>query len=274
MLTVPGDGSRRVPFERPAVPVHSSLDALTSDSAPSPKWASKRFQERYSALKSVRLCGIGGRRCRGALCALCSPRRARRHHRDLMQAVQRSQPRYALLWTATVGSTPGRALDESWDDLERLQRYVVSGSWLSRRVGGYARTIEVEHAPGGWHPHSHTLLVFRNELTRPEAVKLAQAIQRRYLRAADLRGIPASAQGQRVQVVPLSQLSTAVDYITKTHMMTRPARSQGTLTPAMLLRASMAGDADAYALLTELEHASYRRRTWQVGGMLTAPRRA
>lgn len=274
MLTVPGHGSRRVLFERPAPPVHSSLDVASPDPGSPSRWAAKRFQEEHSTLKSVRLCGINGHRCYGALCAPCSPRRARRHRRDLMRAVGGSNPRYALLWTATVGSTPGRALSELWSELDSIQRYMVSGSWLSRRVDGYVRSVEVEHTPGGWHPHAHTLLVFRNELTRPEAVKLALAIRQRYLRAADLRGIAASARGQHVEVVPLSELRSTVGYITKSHMMTEPSQKPGTLTPSMLLRASIAGDADAYVLWTELERASHGRRTWQRGGMLVAPPKA
>ncbi len=185
-----------------------------------------------------------------------------------MRALAVAQPRYALLWTATVGSSPGRALRETWDDLDALMRAMVRNAWLSSRVDGYARAVEVEHTPGGWHPHVHTLLVFRNELTRPEAVKLAHDIQRRYLHAAALRGIPASAKGQHVRVVPLARLSSTVDYITKSHMLTRPSRKPGTRTPAILLRASFAGDADAHDLLNELERASYGRRTWQPGGDL------
>lgn len=264
-LPAPG-GARRVPFEHVA-PVHSSIDGLTPDSGSPSKRDLKAFQETYSSLKSIRLCGINGHRCNGALCAQCSPKRARRHRRELMAALSACQPAYALLWTATIGSTPERPLAELWSDLDRLRAYMVSGSWLNRRVDGYARAIEVER-PWGWHPHAHTLLVFRNELSRADAVKLAHEIQTRYLQAADLRGIAASAKGQRIQVVPLSQLSSVVNYITKQTMSTKPSQTPGTVTPSMLLRDAYAGDADALDLLHELERASYRRRTWQTGGIL------
>ncbi|GAA3743927.1 hypothetical protein GCM10022239_19200 [Leifsonia bigeumensis] len=186
-----------------------------------------------------------------------------------MAALAASKPVYALLWTATIASTPERPLGELWSDLDKLNAYMVSGSWLSSRVDGYVRSIEIERTPSGWHPHAHTLLVFRNKLSRTDAVKLAREIQARWLRSADLRGIAASAKGQRVQVVPMGQLSTVVDYITKSHMTTRSSRTPGTVTPAMLLGSAYRGDADALDLLTELERSSYRRRTWQPGGMLT-----
>lgn len=269
MLTLPADdGARRVPFDTHAVPVHSSQDVLTPDSRPPTKAELKKFQEKYSSLKSIRLCGINRHRCRSALCARCSGKRVRRHRRELMVALRTAEPAYALLWTSTIASTPNRPLGELWDELDRLQVYMVSGSWLSRRVDGYVRVVEIECFLGGWHPHTHTLLVFTNKLSREDALKLAREIQARYLRAAGLRGIAASAKGQHVQVVPLSQLSTVVDYITKSHMLTGPSRTPGTITPSMLLRASYAGDTDALDLLVELERASYRRRTWQSGGTL------
>ena len=258
-------------------PVHSSSDGFipdlpygfSPDSSSSPnKNQLRAFQESYSALKSIQRCGLNRRSCDGALCARCSSKRSRRHRRELQRALSASPPAYAMMWTATVASTPDRALAALWDDLDGLIQHMASGAWLSRRVDGYVRSIEVERTPNGWHPHAHTLLVFRNELTRPEATKLAQDIQRRYLRAADLRRIPASAKGQHVVVVPLTDLSTIVGYITKQHMTTGPSRTPGTLTPSMLLRSSFAGDADALELLNELELAYYRRRTWQRGGDL------
>lgn len=220
-----------------------------------------------SSLKSVRECGSYGKRCHSALCAPCSRRRARHHRQELHEALNVSPARYMLLWTSTVASSPDRALSQTWDDLDKVIRAHSAGSWLTRRANGYARAIEVERTPGGWHPHAHTLLVFQNAMTRADAVSLAVDIRARWLSIAHDQGIEADKTGQHVFAVPLAKVGQIVGYVGKSHLLTRPSAKPGTVTPAMLLRDAATGDAEAVRLWQELESAACGRRTWQTGGL-------
>lgn len=216
-------------------------------------------------LSSVRACGRYNLFCGSARCAKCSGRLLKAHRQELYAALNESPAAYAILWTATVPSAPGRALEATWNDLDRLIRHMNSGGWLLRRVNGYARAVEVELAAGGWHPHSHTLLVFRNGLTRPEAVAMALAIRARWLKAGDIEGIAPDKAGQHFCCVPLRRLGDVIGYLTKDALSGKPV---GKVTGARLLRAAAAGDPSAVRLWREYQHAASYRRTWQTGGTL------
>ncbi|WP_344781800.1 protein rep [Microbacterium kribbense] len=213
---------------------------------------------------------MGGKSCRSALCALCSGRRARRQRRELIAALRASRPRYALLWTYTLASTPDAALGPLIGNLAELHAAVNASGWLSSKVDGYARVVEIERPDSGWHPHGHELFIFKKHLSRAEAQTFAVALRDRYLSAAARLGIPASAAGQHVRVVPLDQLDVAARYITKQHITTGP--KAGTRTLAMLSAdAFTRGDADALALIHEAEAATYRRQLWRVSGACKSP---
>jgi hypothetical protein len=152
-------------------------------------------------------------------------------------------------------------------DLVKLHTAVNQSGWLSSRVDGYARVIEIEHSAAGWHPHGHELIVFRESRTRAEARAFALTLRDRYLDAATRLGIPASAMGQHMRVVPLDQLDTAAGYITKQHVQTKP-KQDGTATLASLTMDAYArGDAEALDLLREVEGATYRLQTWRTAGL-------
>lgn len=172
------------------------------------------------------------------------------------------------MWTATVASSPDSGLSPTWDSLDKLIRAHSARSWLTKRADGYARAIEVELTPGGWHPHAHTLLVFKDLLTRAEAVSLASDIVNRWLTIAHDQGVDASWAGQDVRAVPAEEIDDRARYVTKSHLLTRPSAKPGTVTPAMLLRRAATGDEEAVRLWQELEDAAYGRRTWQTGGIL------
>lgn len=267
-----------VPFGRAHVarsddpsPVHTSEDGANYQRTPS-RADLHAFQRGYSALKSVRLCGLAAHGCDGAQCARCSAKRQRRIRRRLSAALRHAEPCSALLWTSSVGHRPERPLAALWSELDATHAAVVSRGWLTRRADGYARAVEIERAPQGWHPHAHTILVFRNELTAGQISELARDLRARWIDSAAKLGIPASAAGFDLRPIAGLHLSAAVSYLTKAHMTTRPTRKPGTLTPAMILRDAAAGDADALDLMHELDRASFRRRMFQTGGILRGRR--
>lgn len=218
------------------------------------------------------MCGVRGRLCRSARCARCSHRRAA-DVRDRLAEALRAAPEIgaASMWTATVSHTPDRALGDVWRDLDALLGAVAHRQWLTRNVGGYARLIEIEHTPEGWHVHAHTIIVFRSDVPRSDAARIGERIVARYLDAAARLGIAADASGQDVRRFGLSD---AVGYATKSHMTTAPTSTPGTLTPSMLLQRAARGDATADAMLAEIDAASRGRKLFALAGMLRGTRSA
>ncbi|MDN3443730.1 hypothetical protein [Microbacterium sp. APC 3901] len=82
----------------------------------------------------------------------------------------------------------------------------------------------------------------------------------RYLAEADRLGIAASADGQDVSLV--RSLPRVVRYITKMGV-----RANGTDSLSRLWAAVEQGDAEALAMVHELEGAAYRRRAWTTTGV-------
>lgn len=85
----------------------------------SAKYELNGAQRELSSRRSIAQCRRG-MSCGGALCALCSPRRARRQCHQLLEALREAELGYALLWTYTVASTPDRALGLMVQDLTKL----------------------------------------------------------------------------------------------------------------------------------------------------------
>ncbi|HEY8612997.1 MAG TPA: protein rep [Roseomonas sp.] len=267
MFSVPVDGARRLPFDRHlGHPVHSQQTGKTQ--IPS-KWDLRRFLERYSCLRSIRLCGVASRPCDHWLCPRCSPKRQRAYRRTLQQALSGQAPKTVISWTSTVASRPGRPLGKVWTELESLTRHMTSGNWLNARVDGFVRMTEITHSEqGGWHPHHHWLLISRTEFTPEQVNALRSQVLERYLRRADLAGIHADEAGQIFQSVPVSDLGKLLGYITKQHTQRGDPTAADGRAPGDLLAAAYAGDVDAMDLWQELEQASFRRITRTVAGAL------
>lgn len=165
-----------------------------------------------------------------------------------------------LLWTATIQKRPSVSFSEARRDLLHLIQKTAAGSWLKRRgVIGTARLIENEHPDGSWHVHAHVILVFRNSLSRDEAVVFAIQLRDRYLGKADALSIPAGKQGQHVMRGSKEGL---IRYVTKD-----VTRLGGYNTSSKLWEQVAAGDADALALIHEMEAGNYRKRNWTVTGV-------
>lgn len=166
-----------------------------------------------------------------------------------------------LLWTATIASTPGRALRPQWGDLSRVLSATLKGGWLKRRgVTGSARAIEPKRGDAAWHVHAHSLIVFPESKSREDSRAFALSLRERFLQQAERLGIDAGPQGQDVRVV--TDLSRAVDYITKERV-----SANGTNSASRLWASVHAGDADALPLIHELEAGAFRRRAWEVTGV-------
>ncbi|WP_154096519.1 hypothetical protein [Microbacterium testaceum] len=164
-----------------------------------------------------------------------------------------------LMWTATVESSPD--LRPLWKQLSSTISATIGSGWMKDHdVIGYARAVEPELGAGGWHPHAHSLIVFRNELTDAEVDAFSRALVDRYLAKADRTGTHASARGQDVRRA--ENVSVAVDYMTKGGV-----RLYGNDTASRLWAAVAAGDGDALVKVHELEQGGHRRRRWTTTGV-------
>lgn len=236
-------------------------DTVTVGTAHDARYALNATQRIYSLRSKLRNCGQVGHKCGLALCAVCSTSRASQHRRNLMSALGSQHHGTVLLWTATIASTPGRALRPQWGDLSRVLAATLKGGWLKRRgVAGSARAIEPKRGTEGWHVHAHSLIVFPESKSRDDLRTFALSLRDRFLQQADRLGIDAGPQGQHVRVV--TDLSIAVDYITKDRV-----SANGTNSASRLWASVHAGDAEALELIHEFEAGAFRRRAWEVTGI-------
>lgn len=233
------------------------------------KWDLRVFLNTYSGRKGILMCGMGGRTCTAMLCCpVCAARRSTEHQADLRVGLRTAAPESAMEVTLTVATVPGRPLRDAWADLGALTRDLTDKSWLTKRVDGYARCTDVTYAPAGWHPHQHFILVFKRKPTQARASLLRRQIVRRWLQAADRRGIAAGAQGQHTALLETAEsVSKWANYVAQD--VVGKVGTDGSMTPGDLLRAAhQFGDADALALFHELEDASFGKRVWSTGGCL------
>lgn len=176
-----------------------------------------------------------------------------------MQSLSHYRIGTVLLWTATVESSPD--LRPLWKQLSSTISATIGSGWMKDRgVIGYARAVEVERGVGGWHPHAHSLIVFRKELSDAEVDAFSHQLVDRYLAKADRSGAHASPRGQDVRRA--ENVSVAVDYMTKGGV-----RLYGNDTASRLWAAVTAGDGDALVRVHELEQGGHRRRRWTTTGV-------
>lgn len=176
-----------------------------------------------------------------------------------MHALTHNRRGTVLMWTSTVESSPD--LRPTWKQLSSTISATIGSEWLKTRgVIGYARAVEVELGVGEWHPHAHSLIVFRNELTDAEVDAFSRQLVDRYVAKADRTGAHASARGQDVRRA--ENVSVAVDYMTKGGV-----RLYGHDTASRLWAAVAAGDGDALVRVHELEQGGHRRRRWTTTGV-------
>lgn len=249
------------PFHQDAL-IRGSIDArhaLTPGSLDEARYALNALQREYSLRSSVRRCGRNGWKCGLAECSTCSTSRATQQRRDLMHSLTHNRTGTVLMWTATLASSPD--LRGTWRALSSVISATVGGGWMKARgVVGYARVVEPELGVGGWHPHAHSLIVFRNELSDAEVETFSRALTARYLTKADRTSVQASPAGQDVRRA--ENVTTAVDYMTKTGV-----RLYGNDTASRLWAAVAAGDHDALVRVHELEQGAHRRRRWTTTGV-------
>lgn len=257
--------ARRARLLRRARSLSIHQDTVTIGTAHDARYALNATQRVYSLRSKLRNCGQVGHKCGSALCAVCSTGRASQHRRDLMSALGSQHHGTALMWTATISSTPGRALRPQWGDLSQVLAATLKGGWLRRRgVAGSARAIEPKRGSEAWHVHAHSLIVFSETKSREDSVAFALSLRDRFLQQAEALDIDAGPQGQHVRVV--TDLSIAVDYITKDRV-----SANGTNSASRLWASVHAGDADALSLIHELEAGAFRRRAWEVTGVCQPP---
>jgi len=229
-------------------------DAVTIGGAHhSSRYALDEAQRTYSLRRGVQRCGQAGHKCGSAWHGQCAAARSGQLRRDLTASL-RHHNGTTMLWTATIATAPGKGIRQAWGDLLAVLQATTRGGWLQRHgVAGSARAIEPEISEGGVHVHAHILLVFRSQLDTERFRQFALTVRSRYLAEADRLGIAASAAGQDVSLV--RSLPRVVRYITKMGV-----RANGTDSLSRLWAAVEQGDAEALAMVHELEGAAYRRR--------------
>jgi len=254
---------RRVPFERGAhLFIHQ--DGITRGSYAALRYELNAVQREFSSRKAIRRCGRNSHDCGSAFCEVCSVARASQLRRDLMARLSPVRFGTVLVWTATVASTPSAALGPLRADLVRVIQATTAGGWLKRRgVIGTARVIEPKLSLSGWHPHAHTMLVFRTKLASEEIEKFVADLIDRSLDKAVALGITTSYKGQDARsFIP----SEAVDYLTK-----EAVRPGGQDAGSVLWHRISRGDSDALDLVHELEAGMFRARAIVTTGVLAPP---
>lgn len=276
---------RRVPFTQATRAAHERADrhadnlvaalhrftiydgiTVGTDADNSSRYALTDTQRLYSIRSSIRRCGQGRHRCKGALCARCAGDRVGQQRRDLYAATE-GITGTMLSWSATIASSTEASVRQQWSDLMRVLQATTEGGWLtvpSRGVVGTARTIEPEHGPDGWHVHAHYLLVFRNELTPAEVERFQADLLDRFLTKAHRLGIHATADGQ--DIARTRSVTAWTRYLTKGRI-----RRGNTDVLSRLWSAVDDGDADALDLVHDLEAGAFRRRMWTTTGACKPP---
>ena len=264
--------SRRIPFEhrfRLQDPTPESFliyqDGVTNQSTDvryglrEAQYAFNALQREYTSRKDIKRCGQAGHKCKSLYCSACSQSRVSQQRRDLREALRLARHGTLLLWTATIRKRPSASYEDARKDLLRVVQKTVAGGWLKRRgIIGTARVIECEESDG-WHVHAHIVLVFRNTLTRQESVGFAVCLRDRYLAKAEQLEI---AAGKKAQKIHLGSEERTIRYVTKD-----VTRLGGFNTASKLWERVEGGDADALALIHEMETGTFRKRQWTVTGV-------
>lgn len=226
------------------------------------------FLREVTTLRRLRDCGRYGtaRRCDLLLCTRCGPRSQRRDARKARSVIGGAGS--VILWTATVEDGASGSLADSWNSLARAWESFSAKGWLRQQVDGYVRHTGITVSDRGWHPHFHTLLIFRNELLPDQVLSLRTEIPSRWVRRSSRLGTVAVDLAQDLRAPVAGRHAGGLIAYAVRQTWGHPHGVRGT--PEGLLVAAARGDADALDLWHELERASHGRRFRAAAGVFRA----
>jgi hypothetical protein len=213
-------------------------------------------------------------------CPVCAPvvrqRRADEIDRGLRHHLDAGGG--ALFVTLTLRHHRGDTLASRLDPIARSLRLSLNGApWKRRRDAlgyvGAMKAVEITHGANGWHPHSHSLLLFERPATEIERRDLESWLFGRWLGIATKRGLGTVSEANGVDVRQVSCVGSLSEYLTVVEGGWSPglelARSdRKSRSPFELLRFVLgAGDGATAALWREYEAATFGRRAivWSPG---------
>jgi hypothetical protein len=224
----------------------------------------------------------GIRRCGSSwACPVCAPvireRRAVEVDTGLRTHLERGGG--ALFLTLTLQHHRGDTLASRLDVIASSIHDVLKGSaWDRRRQAlGYVGTIKaVEVTWGeanGWHPHSHSVLLFDRPITDDERLDLLRWITQRWTHLAETKNLGTISQQHGVDLKAVTDGEGIGRYVTKVeggwtagHELARGDRKSNA--PLQLLQNLVATGEKRWALLwQEYEAATYGKKSlrWSAG---------
>lgn len=226
---------------------------------------------------------VGGiQRCGSSwACPVCAPVIRERRAGEVDQGVAAHLERGggAEFLTLTLQHHRGDRLAQRLDVIAESLRLLLKGSaWDRRRdrLGfvGAIKAVEVTWGEAnGWHPHSHSLLLFERPLTDAERTDLRQWITQRWAKIAHDRDLGHINQQHGIDLRGVTDGDGLGSYVTKIeggwtagHELARSDRKNSA--PIGLLRNLVAtGEKRWASLWTEYEEATYGRRSlrWSPG---------
>lgn len=214
-------------------------------------------------------------------CPLCAPVVRQRRAMEIDAALRRhlGGGGGALFVTLTFRHHRGDSLASRLDPIAQSMRLALSGEpWHRRRSSlgyvGMIKAVEITHGDeNGWHPHSHSLLLFEQPPTSIEVENFRAWLFGRWSSVAEARGLGSVTKANGVDVRPVTQVEGLSDYLTKLDGGWSPgleiARSDlKHRTPFDLLRNVLVdGDARFAGLWCEYERATFGKRAvvWSRG---------
>lgn len=115
-------------------------------------------------------------------CPICSARiqAVRRLELGVLVATAKALGYTVAFGTVTLRHKRGQSLQMLWESLNKANRGVTNATRVKRlrkelgRVG-YVRATEVTYGRSGWHPHIHSIQLFKGDVTAEQLQQLADA---------------------------------------------------------------------------------------------------
>lgn len=226
-------------------------------------------------------------------CPRCSARimAVRRLELGVLIAGAAAADMTVVFGTVTLRHRQGQPLAQLWDALTKGQQGVTNATKVKRirqQLGrvGYVRATEVTYGGNGWHPHIHTIQLFKGDVSQEQLDELRDAEFAVWKRQTVNRGLGAPVK-KRYELRRVVDADVAFsDYFVKgvynpsveraaksvgfemTGSQTKKARGKGSRTPWQVLEDfGRTGDLDDWDVWEEYEKASKGKRAlvWSRG---------
>lgn len=227
------------------------------------------------------VCGV--RHCGSPwACPICAPVVRERRAREIDEGVSAALGLgwSALFLTQTVRHHGGDRLAPRLAVMSKALWHVTQGRPWKRLASdlGYAgaiKAIDITHGSNGWHPHSHSVLLFRESLDAAAVEAVRSHVFGAWDRAVRRRGFGSLSDAHGVDLRPVVDAGGLSEYLTKVdggwgvglELARSDLKSKGVAPVGLLRRAALDGDADAARLWREYERATFGKRAvvWSPG---------